>query len=79
MTGQRLKVGALALALCAALATPACHKEGPAERTGEKIDNALDDHDLGKGPAQKAGESLDKAAQDVKGAAASDAPKSDDH
>ena len=38
---------------------------GPAERTGEKIDRALD-RLSGKGPAQKAGEKLDRAVDELK-------------
>ncbi len=41
-----------------------CDK-GPAQRTGEKIDNAIDKL-AGKGPAEKAGERLDKAAEELK-------------
>lgn len=35
----------------------ACDEQGPAERTGEKIDDLVN----GKGPAERAGESIDKA------------------
>jgi len=39
--------------------------QGPAERTGEKLDRALD-RLSGKGPAEKAGERLDKAVDELK-------------
>lgn len=41
-----------------------CEKKGPAERTGEKLDKAVEevkDAVDPKGPAEKAGEKVDKA------------------
>jgi hypothetical protein len=57
--GLRGKIAALtvraALVLFLALAGGACREEGPAERAGEEIDEALDD----------AGEAVDEAVDDV--------------
>ena len=42
----------------------ACERKGPAERAGEKVDNAIEkakDKLDPKGPAEKAGEKIDKA------------------
>ena len=53
-----------ALALAAALGVAACHKEGPAESAGKKLDNAgqsVSDAINPPGPAEKAGRALDKA------------------
>ena len=53
----------LGLLLSAALCFAACHKEGPAERAGEKADNALGtDDSSGEGPFEKAGKSIDDAS-----------------
>jgi len=44
-----------------------CRKEGPAERAGEKVDDAvnkLEDAVDPKGPAEKAGEKIDKALEE---------------
>jgi len=46
-----------------------CRQKGPAERAGEKMDEAvekLDDAVNPKGPAEKAGRALDKAVDDMK-------------
>lgn len=59
---KSLKLVLLA-SLCAFLIN-ACN-EGPAEKKGKKLDNAVEsikDKIEDKGPAQKAGEKLDKAA-----------------
>ena len=40
-------------------------EQGPAERTGEKIDRAMD-RLSGKGPAEKAGERIDNAVKELK-------------
>ena len=65
--GLRSKITALAvrtaLVLFLALAGGACREEGPAERAGEEIDEALDD----AGEAvDDAGEAVDDAVDDVK-------------
>jgi hypothetical protein len=41
-----------------------CDDKGPAQKTGERIDNAIDKL-TGKGPAEKAGERLDEAAKEL--------------
>ena len=46
-----------------------CREKGPAEKAGEKVDNAMDkveDKLDPKGPAEKAGRKIDKAVDDVK-------------
>jgi hypothetical protein len=48
-----LILGSLSFAGCA-------HKEGPAERTGEAIDEALEDD----GPVEETGEAIDEAFDD---------------
>jgi hypothetical protein len=52
-----------AIALGIGLALTACEK-GPAQKTGEKIDKALDKLS-GKGPVEKAGERGDKAIDEL--------------
>lgn len=49
--------------LLAGGALAGCEK-GPAQRTGEKVDRAVD-RLTGKGPAEKAGERVDKAVDEV--------------
>ena len=63
-----MKPAALIMAACATLLfAQGCHKEGPAEKAGAKVDNAIGtDRVLEKGPAQKAGEKLDNATDDTK-------------
>jgi len=54
------------MALCAgimAIALGGCEQEGPAERAGEKVDEALEGGT--KGPMEKAGEEMDKAGEKV--------------
>jgi hypothetical protein len=45
-----------------------CEEKGPAERAGERVDNAVNqtiDNLDPRGPAEKAGAKLDKAADDA--------------
>jgi hypothetical protein len=65
----------LSLALAIGLATGGatllggCREKGPAEKAGEKVDNAmekLEDKLDPKGPAEKAGRKIDKAVDDAK-------------
>ena len=65
---RRSTFGAVALASMLGFATvtglTACERKGPAERAGEKVDNAIEkakDKLDPKGPAEKAGEKIDKA------------------
>lgn len=65
---KRSTFGAVALAGMLGLVTvtglTACERKGPAERAGEKVDNAIDkvkDKLDPKGPAEKAGRKIDKA------------------
>lgn len=62
-------------ALCAgiiAIALGGCEKEGPMERAGEKVDEALEGGT--KGPMERAGEKVDKATEKA-GEAVEDAGK----
>ena len=56
------------------LAFAGCKQEGPAERAGKQLDEAVDDLAKPKGPAERAGEKLDKAVDDT-GKALEDAGK----
>jgi hypothetical protein len=56
------------------LAFAGCKQEGPAERAGKQLDEAVDDLTQPKGPAERAGETLDKAVDDT-GKALEDAGK----
>ena len=56
------------------LALAGCKQEGPAERAGKQLDEAVDDLTKPKGPAERAGEKLDKAVDDT-GKALEDAGK----
>lgn len=58
------KLAALLAAGVFGLGLAACEKKGPAERAGEKVDQALGTQE--KGPAEKTGEALDNAAAEVK-------------
>ncbi|NWG45911.1 MAG: hypothetical protein HXY25_05105 [Alphaproteobacteria bacterium] len=53
-------------ALCLAFGLAACDEQGPAERTGEAIDEIGEDtRDLGQGPLERTGEEVDEAAEEV--------------
>lgn len=61
---------AIALALCVASGTLACEREGPLEKTGEKVDEAVDDiTHPGEGPLEEAGrkvgEKVDEVEEDI--------------
>jgi hypothetical protein len=56
--------GAIAVALLAGTVISGCD-QGPAQKTGQKIDRALD-RLSGKGPVEKAGEQIDKAVEELK-------------
>jgi hypothetical protein len=54
----------LFLALSASLSLVSCEKKGPAEKMGEKLDEAVKSVEEAvdsKGPAEKIGEAVDKA------------------
>jgi hypothetical protein len=61
----------LALAACSlSFALVSCEKKGPAEKVGEKIDEAVEaveDAVDPKGPGEKIGEALDKAVDKATG------------
>ncbi|BCA78438.1 hypothetical protein [Desulfuromonas sp. AOP6] len=42
-----------------------CEKEGPMEKAGSKVDEAVDKID-GEGPAEEVGETLDETAEEAK-------------
>lgn len=68
MRSMRMPALALLLGL-GTLGLVACDNEGPAERAGEKLDNAAErvgDAINPKGPAEKAGEAVDNAADSLK-------------
>jgi hypothetical protein len=56
LIGIALLMGAVVLTGC---------DQGPAQKTGSKIDRALD-RLSGKGPVEKAGERIDKAVEELK-------------
>lgn len=55
-------VPALALIVFAAIFATACEKKGPAEKAGEKIDNAYSE---AKEKAEEAGEKMEEAGEKV--------------
>ena len=56
--------GVIGVGLLMAALLAGC-EEGPAQKTGKKIDRALD-RLSGKGPVEKAGEKVDKAVEELK-------------
>jgi hypothetical protein len=42
-----------------------CKPEGPAERAGKQLDEAVDGLKKSEGPAERAGEKIDKAVDDT--------------
>lgn len=68
MTGARTRLLLLA-AVFPALALAGCSEKGPAEKTGEKLDNIVEevkDKIDPAGPAEKAGRKIDDAVEDIK-------------
>jgi hypothetical protein len=63
MRTTRLLAGVLTPVLLGVMLLTGCD-EGPAERAGERIDEAADKL-TGKGPAEKVGERIDEAAKDL--------------
>ena len=64
---ERLRNAVIIAAVAAAVALTAGCEKGPVQKTGERVDQALDqDRVLGKGPVEKAGKKIDKAVDDVK-------------
>ena len=60
---------AIVLATGGATLLGGCREKGPAEKAGEKVDNAMEkveDKLDPKGPVEKAGRKIDKAVDDVK-------------
>ena len=63
-TTSKLTAGLASFVLGSIVLFSGCESKGPAETTGEKIDNAIKDvkNDLDPaGPAEKAGRAVDKA------------------
>lgn len=49
------------------LGVAACKDEGPMEKVGEAVDEAVDDvKDAGQGTMERAGEKIDEAAEEAK-------------
>jgi hypothetical protein len=63
MRNTRVLATVVLAGMLGSAALAGCEK-GPAQKTGERIDNAIDKI-TGKGPAEKAGERLDKAAKEL--------------
>jgi hypothetical protein len=61
---NQLIVGMVVLGLLGSGVLMGC-EQGPAEKVGEKLDNALDKLS-GKGPLEKAGERIDQAVDTLK-------------
>jgi len=62
---RSVRVGSLiGIALLLGTVLTGC-EQGPAQKTDEKIDRALD-RLSGKGPVEKAGERIDKAVEELK-------------
>ncbi len=58
----------LALILFAAIFATACEKKGPAEKAGEKIDNAVSEaKEKAEDAADEVEEAVEEAADEVKG------------
>jgi hypothetical protein len=61
---MKITTTVLFLALSASLSLVSCEKKGPAEKMGEKLDEAVKSVEEAvdsKGPAEKIGEAVDKA------------------
>ena len=64
---ERLRVAVMVVTLAVGATLVAGCNEGPMQRTGERVDRALDqDRVLGRGPVEKAGREVDKAVEDAK-------------
>ena len=61
---MRRVLGTIAIAVMATSLLVACEK-GPAQRAGERVDDAVD-RLTGKGPAEKAGERIDDATEELR-------------
>lgn len=64
MRRVRQALATMAIGLMATGLLAAC-QDGPAERAGEKIDDAVD-RLTGKGPAEKMGERIDDATKELR-------------
>lgn len=63
------KILVVSLSLLISLGLAACERKGPAQKAGEKIDNAaqqVKDAVTPAGPAEKAGRKVDNAARNVR-------------
>jgi hypothetical protein len=64
---DRLREAVIAVAVMVGVALVAGCERGPAQKTGEGVDRALNqDRVFGKGPVEKAGKKLDNAVDDLK-------------
>ena len=60
---------ALAITVLLSVILPGCEKEGPMERAGESVDEAVEetkDTVTRDGPMERAGERVDEAVEDTK-------------
>lgn len=65
---MKITTSLLFLALSAVLTLVSCEKKGPAEKVGEKVDEAVKAVEEAvdpKGPGEKVGEAIDKAVDKV--------------
>jgi len=75
MLKKYMSIVSLVMFLSLTLLNSGCDSDGPAENTGEKIDQSYEntkdavedsaDKINGEGPAENAGEEIDEAAEDV--------------
>ena len=64
---MRTRLGAVIAVSALLLAVPGCREEGPVERAGQKIDEAVETLRHGdEGPVEEAGRKIDETAEDVK-------------
>lgn len=67
---MKITTSLLFLALSATLTLVSCEKKGPAEKVGEKVDEAVKAVEEAvdpKGPGEKVGEAIDKAVDKATG------------
>jgi hypothetical protein len=75
---MRTRLGATIAVSVLLLAVPGCREEGPAERAGQKIDEAVEKLRHGdEGPGEEAGRKIDETVEEVEEAVedATESPK----
>jgi hypothetical protein len=65
---QRLREAVIVVAVATGVALMAgCETQGPTQKTGERVDRALDqDRVFAKGPVEKGGKKVDQAVDEVR-------------